>query len=177
MVDHAKNLDIFKFIILLILFVALILLLVFWEPSEKVTDQQLVTSSTANESTLPNTSPASEANHPETPAQEQILAVATEVPESLKCPNANQSRISGIGAHVKVINSMIPLRSTPSAMGLNIIRPLPIGTRLEVISQAVCVDYLDGANLWWRVRTDLGDEGYAAEGSAISGLYYLEEIK
>jgi hypothetical protein len=37
---------------------------------------------------------------------------------------------------------------------------------------------LEGANLWWQVRTLSGKIGWAAEASAIKPvLYYLEEIK
>lgn len=93
------------------------------------------------------------------------------------CPGANQTRISGTGAKVRVTNALVPLRSSPNAIEQNILQKLQIGTRLEVISQPVCVPYLGGANLWWEVKTISGKTGFVAEGSAISPLYYLEEIR
>jgi hypothetical protein len=92
------------------------------------------------------------------------------------CEGANPSRISGIGAIARVINSMIPLRYFPNAFEQNIITGLPIGSRLEIISDPVCIPYLGGANLWWGVKTSFGINGYVAEGSAISAVYYLEEM-
>jgi sugar lactone lactonase YvrE len=93
------------------------------------------------------------------------------------CEGANPSRISGIGAVARVINSLIPLRNSPNALEQNIITGLPIGSRLEITSKPLCIPYLEGANLWWGVKTSFGMNGYVAEGSAISPVYYLEEIK
>jgi predicted membrane-bound mannosyltransferase/DNA-binding beta-propeller fold protein YncE len=92
------------------------------------------------------------------------------------CEGANPSRISGIGAMARVINSLIPLRYSPNALEQNIITGLSIGTRLEITSDPLCIPYLGGANLWWGVKTSYGISGYVAEGSAISLVYYLEEI-
>jgi len=92
------------------------------------------------------------------------------------CEGANPTQISGEGAWVEVVNALIPLRSSPSALAPNILRPLPIGTPLEIISLPTCTSYLDGANLWWGVETEGGETGYAAESSAVSPSYYLQEI-
>jgi|GEM_PF-55967 len=92
------------------------------------------------------------------------------------CLGASPSRISGTGAIVRVINSMIPLRYSSNALEQNIITGLPIGSRLEIISDPVCIPYLGGANLWRGVKTTFGDSGFVAEGSAISQVYYLEEV-
>jgi DNA-binding beta-propeller fold protein YncE len=101
-----------------------------------------------------------------------MAVFSSEIPT---CEGANPSRISGTGAIVRVINSMIPLRYSPNTLEQNIITGLPIGSRLEIISDPICVPYLGGANLWWGVRTSFGNSGYVAEGSAISQVYYLEE--
>ena len=94
----------------------------------------------------------------------------------VECPLANPSQISSEGKMIRVINAIIPLRSSPDATTLNFVTSLEQETQLEVIGEPVCTPYLEGANIWWPVRTPNGMEGYAAEGSAISDLYYLEEI-
>ena len=93
------------------------------------------------------------------------------------CPKATTPRISGIGAKVEVVNELIPLRSSPKVAVTNILQALPIGTELEITALPVCANYLSGANLWWGVQTTDGKNGWAAEGSAISPTYYLEELK
>ena len=110
------------------------------------------------------------------PTEEVDVAAetASEVPD---CLGANPRRIISIGSTVRVINAQIPLRSAPEAAGDNIIASLPPGTLLEVIGAPVCTPFLEGANLWWFVRAQDGTEGYAAEGSALTDTYYLEEIK
>jgi len=95
---------------------------------------------------------------------------------SSDCPGANPKRISGFDNTVRVVNAMIPLHSTPNAIAENYIAVLPLVTKLEVIGERICPPFLDGANIWWKVRTISGIEGCAAEGSAISDLYYLETI-
>jgi hypothetical protein len=94
----------------------------------------------------------------------------------VECVGANPMRISGPGARVQVVNALIPLRSSPDATTSNYIKSLPEGALLEIITEPVCTPYLDGANQWWGVRTEDGVEGFAAEGSAVSDLYYLKEI-
>ena len=101
---------------------------------------------------------------------------ATDLEDQLRCPGANPTRISGEGAVVEVVGALIPLRSSPTAEASNIIQPLLIGTRLEVVLLPSCINYLDGANFWWGVMTEDGVQGFAAEASAVSDLYYLEEI-
>ncbi len=91
------------------------------------------------------------------------------------CPNALPARISGVGAQAQITNALIPLRSSPE-VAPNILGALPIGSTVEITSLPVCTEYLDGANLWWGVRTLDGLTGFAAEGSAISPTYYLEEL-
>ena len=95
---------------------------------------------------------------------------------NVECLLANPSQISSGGKMIRVINAVIPLRSSPDATTLNFVTSLEQETQLEVIGEPVCTPYLEGANIWWPVRTPNGMEGYAAEGSAISDLYYLEEI-
>lgn len=126
---------------------------------------------------------------PETPVDSQKTEVITQEPieeivtivetpsEVPECIGANPRRIDSIGSEVRVINALIPLRSSPDAQADNVIATLPEGSMLEIIGEPVCVPFLEGANLWWFVRTEEGMEGYAAEGSAISDTYYLEEIK
>ena len=96
--------------------------------------------------------------------------------EIISCAGANPVRISGVGARVQVVNALIPLRSSPDATNSNYVKSLPEGALLEIISEPVCTPYLDGANQWWGVRTEDGVEGFAAEGSAASDLYYLKAI-
>jgi len=93
------------------------------------------------------------------------------------CSSANPARIKSIDEMVRVINAEIPLRSTPDAVSENFIISLAQGDLLQVTDEPVCMPYLSGANLWWPVRTDDGIEGYAAEGSAISDLYYLQPVE
>jgi len=97
--------------------------------------------------------------------------------EPAPCDGANPVRISDIGAKVRVVNALIPLRLSPDATSSNYVLSLPEGSVLEIISGPVCTPYLDGANQWWGVRTEEGVEGFAAEGSAVSDIYYLEEIQ
>jgi hypothetical protein len=92
------------------------------------------------------------------------------------CEGANSPRISGVGKKVIVMNSLIPLRYSPSAFEANILQGLPVGTILEITSLPVCSPYLSGANYWWGVKTATGLTGFVAEGSAISSTYYLREL-
>ena len=94
---------------------------------------------------------------------------------SVDCPKALPARISGVGSQVQITNALIPLRSSPE-VAPNILGALPISSTVEITSLPVCTEYLDGANLWWGVRTQDGRTGFAAEGSAISPTYYLEEM-
>ena len=93
------------------------------------------------------------------------------------CEGANPARLTAIGSRVEVVNAMIPLRLTPNAESGNILQPLPEGMELEITKLPVCTQLLSGANLWWGVRTDSGLEGWAAEASAITDIYYLQEIQ
>ncbi len=113
------------------------------------------------------------------PVTSPPLAAAVSAPSGIPdCPLAAPARISGIGARVRVTNALIPLRTSPSVPSSSFLGPLPIGTELEVVSLPICEPYLEGANLWWQVRTLSGKIGWAAEASAIKPvLYYLEEIK
>jgi len=81
-----------------------------------------------------------------------------------------------VGVRAEVINALIPLRGSPEVGENNILKGLSKGTVVEIISLPICTPYLSGANNWWGVRTLDGKEGYAAEGSAINPIYYLEEI-
>jgi len=93
------------------------------------------------------------------------------------CEGAKPARLTSVGSHIKVVNALIPLRSSPDAESANYMLSLPKGTHLEVVSLPVCTRFLGGANLWWGVRTDSGLEGWAAEASAIRDVYYLQEIE
>ncbi len=93
------------------------------------------------------------------------------------CEGAKPARLTSIGSHIKVVNALIPLRSSPDAESANYVVSLPKGTHLEVVNFPVCTRFLSGANLWWGVRTESGREGWAAEASAVTDVYYLQEIK
>ena len=97
--------------------------------------------------------------------------------EITACEGANPARLTSTGSQVRVVNSMIPLRSSPDAESANYMLSLPKGTTLEIVKLPVCTPFLGGANLWWGVRTESGLEGWAAEASAISDVYYLQEIQ
>jgi len=111
------------------------------------------------------------------PTVEPTAGAATESTSETACTRALPMRISGTRVKVRVVNALIPLRAGPEVKDGNILAALPIGTELEVIGLPVCTDYLTGANQWWGVRMQDGRTGYAAEGSAINPVYYLEEIK
>ena len=95
---------------------------------------------------------------------------------ALPCEGANPMRITSVGDSVRVVNNLIPLRSSPDATSANIVRALPIGTELKVVSLPICTPFLDGANQWWEVQTQDGQTGWVAEGSAVGSTYYLETI-
>ena len=97
--------------------------------------------------------------------------------EITACEGANPARLTLVGSHVRVVNAMIPLRSSPDAESANYMMSLPKGTILEIVNLPICTPFLGGANLWWGVRADSGLEGWAAEASAISDVYYLQEIQ
>ncbi len=97
--------------------------------------------------------------------------------EIAACEGANPARLTSVGSRVRVVNALIPLRSSPDAESENILISLPKETILEIVNLPVCTLFLDGANLWWGVRTENGLEGWAAEASAISDVYYLQEIQ
>jgi len=65
------------------------------------------------------------------------------------------------------------LRAIPDVGRNNILRGLPKGSVVEIISLPVCTPFLTGTNSWWGVCAADGREGYAAEGSAINPIYYL----
>jgi hypothetical protein len=97
--------------------------------------------------------------------------------EIITCEGANPTRLNAIGSQVKVVNATIPLRSSPDANAVNIIKPLSEGTVLKIIKSPVCTPLLNGANLWWGVQIEGGLEGWAAEASAITDVYYLQEVR
>jgi len=115
------------------------------------------------------------------------LAIATTVFGAIYVSNSKSEfpdykgafprKIDSIGSTARVVNRLIPLRSAPNAEYDNILVSLQEGASLEVMDVTVCTPYLDGANLWWYVRNEDGTEGYAAEGSAIDDIYYLEEVE
>ncbi|MCD6577469.1 MAG: hypothetical protein J7K66_05600 [Anaerolineaceae bacterium] len=97
--------------------------------------------------------------------------------EMMACDGANPARLTSLGSTARVVNASIPLRSSPNVDPENSMLLMPKGSILEVIKLPVCTPFLSGANLWWGVRTKSGLEGWAAEASALSDIYYLEEIK
>jgi len=97
--------------------------------------------------------------------------------EITACEGANPARLTSVSSRVRVVNALIPLRSSPDAESENIMLSLPKGTTLEIVNLPVCTPLLGGANLWWGVRSESGLDGWAAEASAISDVYYLQEIQ
>lgn len=114
---------------------------------------------------------------PEKIAEAQDASDSGDDREITACEGANPARLTSVGSQVRVVNALIPLRSSPDAESANYMLSLPEGTTLEIVNLPVCTHFLGGANLWWGVRTDSGLEGWAAEASAISDVYYLQEIK
>lgn len=114
---------------------------------------------------------------PEKIAEAQDASRPADDKEITACEGANPARLTSVGSKVRVVNALIPLRSSPDAKSANYMLSLPKGTTLEIVNLPVCTPYLGGANLWWGVRTESGLEGWAAEASAISDKYYLQEIK
>lgn len=114
---------------------------------------------------------------PEKAVEEEDAPSSGDGEEIASCDGANPARLAAVGSRAEVINAMIPLRRTPNTESGNILRPLHEGTELEITKLPVCTPLLGGANLWWGVRTDSGLEGWAAEASAITDVYYLQEIQ
>lgn len=179
----ARNLDAFKTIVLLILFLLLLLFINFFyrnSPQGRLAapQSQPANQPAATLELVPTAVVASSPAATETAASTQVPAVVSAPSKIPDCPLAAPARISGVGARVRVTNALIPLRTQPSVPSSSFLGPLPIGTELEVVSLPICEKYLEGANLWWQVRTLSGKTGWAAEASAVKpDLYYLEEIK
>lgn len=95
---------------------------------------------------------------------------------SAACEKALPVRLSGIDVQARVTNATLTLRSGPEVAN-NVLGFMPVGSEVEVSALPVCTPYLTGANNWWQVKTAAGAVGFAAEGSAVNPVYYLEEIK
>ena len=162
--------DWFKLIVLLLLISLLILLPRCIPDTNATVTQQATHPAVSAEPTLTT----------EAATQAPTAKTETTPPESTSdavvCDNALPTRLSGVGARAEVVNALIPLRASPEVGRSNILKGLEKGSVVEIISLPVCVPYLTGANNWWGVRTSDGREGYAAEGSAINPIYYLQEI-
>ncbi len=176
----ARNLDIFKTIVLLYC-VAFIFFRFIYSISPQgglaAPQSQLANQPVATIESVP-TAAADVLPAVNEPVTSPPLAAAVSAPSGIPdCPLAAPARISGVGARVRVTNALIPLRTSPSVASSSFLGPLPIGTELEVVSIPICEPYLEGANLWWQVRTLSGKIGWAAEASAkIPGYYYLQQI-
>jgi len=114
---------------------------------------------------------------PEKITETQDVSQSGDGKEIVECEGAKPARLTTVGSHIKVVNALIPLRSSPDAESANYVLSLPKGTTLEIVNLPVCTRFLGGANLWWGVRTESGIEGWAAEASAINDVYYLQEVK
>jgi hypothetical protein len=169
---RARDLDFFKVIVMLVLIFLLFLFMrscrgtlpedVNINSVTKAADQPIGTTMP-----IPTTTPNAVTTTPS----------STTTPGIKACPLAAPARIGGVGSRVRVTNALIPLRSKPAVSTSSYIKPLPIGSELEVLSLPVCEPYLSGANLWWQVRALNGMTGWAAEASASRpALYYLQEI-
>ncbi len=175
-----RNLDIFKTIVLLYCIAFLFFRFIYWESQKS--EVAVSQSQPANQAVAPLESMPTVAVNAQPPANEPVtsppLAAAVSAPSGIPdCPLAAAARISGVGARVRVTNALIPLRTRPSVPSSSFLGPLPIGTELEVVSLPVCEPYLEGANLWWQVRTLSGKTGWAAEASAKKPVfYYLQQI-
>jgi hypothetical protein len=171
MVDTTRALDIFKTIIVVILLIILLILISnFYNlntQAELMKTEVPVSEQSAQAEMTPKATEV-------TPAVPVVQSKQSQIPE---CQKATPPRITGTGVKVKVVNALIPLRTKPAVFWSDFVLPLPVGTELEVMSLPVCAKYLNGANLWWGVRTSSGINGWAAEGSATKPTYYLEQIK
>lgn len=180
MVAKARKLDIFKTIVLLYL-IAFLFFRIFYGISSQGGMTSPQTQPVNQPVATPEAAPASAGVVSPTAAEPAVgrPVSAASAPAGIPdCPLAAPARISGLGARVKITNALIPLRNKPSVSSSSFLGPLPIGTVVEVVSMPMCEPYLEGANLWWQVRTLSGKTGWAAEASAIKPFfYYLEEIK
>ena len=176
----ARNLDIFKTIVLLYCIAFLFFRFIYG--SSQKSGVAISQSQPANQPVAPLESVPTVAVDVQPAANEPVtsppLAASVSAPSVISdCPLAAPSRISGVGARVRVTNAIIPLRTKPSVPSSSLRGLLPIGIELEVISLPVCEPYLEGANLWWQVRTLSGKTGWAAEASAIKPVfYYLQQM-
>jgi hypothetical protein len=183
MAGQARDLDIFKTIVLLILILLLFLFIRYYynpgvqaglpAPTQQSSSLPAVPAAVAPTMAAVTAVPTPAPVPTVLPANSSI-PITSKIPD---CPQAAPARISGVGARVKVVNALIPMRTRPAVPSSAFIMPLHVGSLLEIISLPVCESYLDGANLWWQVRALNGKTGWAAEASAIRPvLYYLAEI-
>jgi hypothetical protein len=107
---------------------------------------------------------------------DQTAATSAAADLSAVCEKALPVRLSGADVRARVTNATLTLRSRPEVAN-NVLGFMPAGTEVDVIALPVCTPYLEGANNWWRVTTAAGTVGFAAEGSAVNPVYYLEEIR
>ena len=188
--------DTIKLIVLFILAV----LLIWLDPCATLTGILRGKSVAQNDNNLTAINPATQPVHPETsevgvgetqaatavPTTMPVLppTSATSVTDDAQtnasmpvCQKALTPRLDISNPDVVVVNVReLPLRSSPMVGAGNILRMMPAGIHLEILGVPVCTEYLSGANYWWPVRTTDGLTGYAAEGSAIRDVYYLETV-
>lgn len=126
--------------------------------------------------TAPTALPAAPAENADAAVSQSTVQSVDAASLSAACEKAMPVRLSGTGINAKVVNATLTLRNSPQ-VGDNVAGFLPAGAEVEVLSLPVCTEYLEGANNWWEVRTSGGVQGFAAEGSAVNPVYYLEEIK
>lgn len=172
---RARDLDGIKTIVLLILILLLILFLWFFCCSSS----PIIAEIPASQSSVPTAASAGTVPAAAPPVSSPFAAgpQTGSASNGADCPLAAPARISGVGARVRVVNALIPMRTKPSVPSSGYVLPLHMGSVLEIISLPVCEPFLENANLWWQVRAQNGRTGWAAEASAIKPiLYYLEEI-
>ncbi len=92
----------------------------------------------------------------------------TPTPLVFDCPFAPQPKLRMGDYIVTLTKDNVKLRSAPEKYADNVIASLPQCTFGEIIDGPVCHEYNPGtaAYVYWKIRTDDGEEGWVAEGDA-----------
>lgn len=102
----------------------------------------------------------------------------TPTPFVFDCPHAPKSRLRVGDGIVILSKDNVRLRSTPEKYADNVIASLPQCTFGEIIDGPVCHEYNPGiaAYVYWKIRTDDGEEGWMAEGDAREQFIGLDQM-
>jgi hypothetical protein len=120
---------------------------------------------------LPSDTPAPSSTPEATSTPAVTLSPTPLVTSDLaSCPSALKSYLK-VGRAANVTTTL-NLRSSPDFSG-NTLDTLVGDTHVVVIDGPVCVPFLDGAYIWWKIRLANGLTGWAVEGSLTGNTYFL----